>query len=175
MMNMGKESAAKNVALAAIMTALLTTGKLVLSFIPNVEIVSFMILMFCLYFGRKTFISVAAFVVIEGLLYGFNVYWFGYVYIWPLLCALGLLIRKRASLFSLTVLTTLFGLFYGFLFSFVYIFTGRPNPGLGFALTWWMSGIPYDLIHGAGNFAVMLCLYAPVSKVLKIMTRNVIK
>ena len=167
MMNGKTERNAKNVALAGIMTALLTTGKMVLSFIPNVEIVSFMILVFCVYFGKKTFISVAAFVVIEGLLYGFNIYWFGYVYIWPLLCVLGLIIRKRASLFSLTMLTTLFGLFYGFLFSFVYIFAGSTNPSIGFALTWWMSGIPYDLIHGAGNFAVMMCLYAPVSKVMK--------
>ena len=167
-----KISAAKNAALLGLMTALLTTGKMVLSFIPNVEIVSFMILVFCVYFGKKTFLSVVAFVLIEGLLYGFNVYWFGYLYTWPLLCLLGCLVRKRASMFSLTVLSTLFGLFYGFLFSFVYIFMGSPHPGIGFALTWWMSGIPYDIIHGIGNCAAMLCLYVPVSRVLDRVGEN---
>ena len=169
MMKTENINTARSTAILGLMTALLTTGKMVLSFIPNVEIVSFMILMFCVYFGKKTFFSVFAFVIIEGLLYGFNVYWLGYLYIWPLLCLAGCLMRKKSSMFSLTVLSTLFGLFYGFMFSFVYIFTGSPDPGIGFALTWWAAGIPYDIVHGIGNMAVMLCLYVPVSRVLNMV------
>lgn len=166
------ESLAKKIALVGMMTAMLSTGKVVLSFIPNVEIVSFMIVMFSVYFGRKTLLAVSGFVIIEGLLYGFNIWWVGYVYTWPLLCIISYYVRKRANLFTLTVISTLFGLFFGFMFSFVYIFAGSPNPGIGFALTWWAAGIPYDLIHGTGNAAVMLCLFKPVSKVLSIVTKN---
>ncbi len=172
MENTRKKSFAKNAALVGMLTALLTTGKAVLSFIPNVEIVSFMIIMFSVYFGRKTLLAVFAFVLIEGLLYGFTVWWIGYIYIWPILCVLSCILRKRATKFSLTVLSTLFGLLFGLLFSFTYIFIGSSNPGLGYALSWWAVGIPYDLIHGAGNMAVMLCLYTPVSKVLKLATRE---
>lgn len=167
-----KRNITKDIALIGLMTALLTTGKMALSFIPNVEVVSFMILMFCVYFGRKTFIAVFCFVIIEGLLYGFTVYWFGYLYIWPLLCVLGCLAGKKSSIFSLTLINTFFGLLFGFMFSFIYIFLGSPHPGVGFALTWWIAGIPYDIIHGVGNFVVMLVLYKPVSKVLQLVSQE---
>lgn len=163
---------AKDIAIAGIMTALLTAGKMVLSFIPNIEIVSFMIIMFSVHFGRKTLISVFAFVLIEGLIYGFGIWWIGYVYIWPLLCLISCAVRKNASRFLLTIISTIFGLFFGFLSSFPYIFMGTANPGIGYALTWWIAGIPYDLIHCFGNLAVMLCLYVPVSRVLKMVSED---
>ena len=163
---------AKDAAIAGIMTALLVSGKMVLSFIPNVEIVSFMIIMFSVYFGRKTLFSVFAFVLIEGLLYGFGIWWIGYIYIWPLMCLVTCAVRKRATHFTLTVISTLFGLFFGFLSSFAYNFAGTANPGIGYAVSWWIAGIPFDLIHGAGNLAVMACLYVPVSRVLALASKN---
>ncbi len=163
---------AKDAAIAGLMTALLTSGKMALAFIPNVEIVSFMIIMFSVYLGRKTILSVFAFVLIEGLLYGFGFWWIGYLYTWPLLCLVSCAVRKKASHFVLTVISTLFGLLFGFLSSFAYIFAGTANPGIGYALSWWIAGIPFDLIHGAGNLAVMACLYVPVSRVLALAIKN---
>jgi len=163
---------AKDASVVGLMTALLTVGKMVLSFIPNIEVVSFMIIMFCVYFGRKTLFAVFCFVLIEGLLYGFGMWWIGYIYIWPLLALLSLMLRKSATHFSLTVLSTLFGLFFGFLSSFPYIFIGTANPGIGYAVTWWIAGIPYDIIHGAGNLAVMICLYKPIAKVLRLVSER---
>ena len=74
MKNTERTGFTKNVALVGMMTALLTTGKAVLSFIPNVEIVSFMIIMFSVYFGRKTLLAVFAFVLIEGFAWLNQVY-----------------------------------------------------------------------------------------------------
>ena len=31
---------------------------------------------------------------------------------------------------------------------------------------WWIAGIPFDLIHGASNFLIMLLLYKPVRRVM---------
>lgn len=31
---------------------------------------------------------------------------------------------------------------------------------------WWIAGIPFDIIHGAANFVIMLLLYKPVRKVM---------
>ena len=41
--------------------------------------------------------------------------------------------------------------------------------GWGFALTWWVSGIPYDLLHGVGNFFVTLALFKPCHRVLQLL------
>lgn len=163
---------ARDAALAGIMTALLTSGKLALSFIPNIEVVSFMIIMFSVCFGKKTLFSVLAFVIVEGLLYGFGIWWASYLYVWPILCITACLVRKKASRFTLTVISTMFGLLFGFLCSFVYIFAGTANPGIGYAVSWWIAGIPFDLIHAAGNFAVMVCLYKPVLKALSMAAKK---
>ena len=165
-----KNSVSYNAALTGIITALLSVGKLALSFIPNIEITSFMIIIFTVFFGRKVLISVFAFILIEGIIYGFGVWWIGYLYIWPILCLVTLAIRKHATRFSLTVLSSSFGLLFGFLMSCTYMFIGSAKPGLNYAITWWISGIPFDLIHGVGNFLIMLCLYTPVVKVLNAVT-----
>jgi energy-coupling factor transport system substrate-specific component len=32
--------------------------------------------------------------------------------------------------------------------------------------SWWIAGIPFDLIHGAANFVIMLLLYKPTRRVM---------
>ena len=39
--------------------------------------------------------------------------------------------------------------------------------GALFALNWWLSGIPFDLLHCAGNFALALVLFVPLRKLLE--------
>lgn len=57
-----------------IMTATLEAGKLSLSFLPNIEIVSLLIILYALYLGPKVFFAIYAFVFLEGLLYAHWLY-----------------------------------------------------------------------------------------------------
>jgi energy-coupling factor transport system substrate-specific component len=50
----------------------------------------------------------------------------------------------------------------------VYLFTG----GIGFAVSWWTAGIPYDLLHCAGNFVMALLLFVPLRKLLDKLYRK---
>ena len=36
------------------------------------------------------------------------------------------------------------------------------NGGIAAGIAWWVTGIPFDLLHGAGNFVVALLLYKPL-------------
>jgi energy-coupling factor transport system substrate-specific component len=56
-----------------------------------------------------------------------------------------------------------FGLLFGLLCAPVYLFSG----GLGYAVSWWVSGIPYDLLHCGGNFVMALLLFVPLRKLLE--------
>ena len=47
----------------------------------------------------------------------------------------------------------------------VYLFTGGP----AFAVSWWLSGIPFDLFHCAGNFFMALVLFRPLRTLLQRM------
>jgi len=55
-----------------------------------------------------------------------------------------------------------FGLLFGVLCTPVYVLTGGP----AFALSWWLSGIPFDLAHCGGNFVLALVLFRPLRAVM---------
>lgn len=47
--------------------------------------------------------------------------------------------------------------------SIPYLFIG----GIHTAVAWWVSGIPFDMIHGVSNLVLMLVLYKPLRRVLE--------
>ena len=69
------------------------------------------------------------------------------------------------------VLGAVFGLLFGALCAPVYLFSG----GLGYAVSWWVSGIPYDLLHCAGNFAMALVLFMPLRKLLETLYKKLMR
>lgn len=168
---MNNNSKSKEVALAGMMIAVLVASKLALASLPNIELVSFLIILFTKKFGRKMLFVIPAYILIEIMIFGFDIMWVvAYCYIWPLLYLLTRLFGKNESPVSLSVLSGFFGLVFGFLCSFPYLFitTGtNPTASLASAITWWIAGIPYDVIHGISNFVIMLVLYVPVSRVFE--------
>lgn len=148
------------------MAAALEAIKLSLSFLPNIELVSLFIILFALYFKEKTYYAIIVFVVLEGLLYGFGVWWISYMYAWPFLAFITRRFRGMKSPVFWAVVSGLFGLSFGLLFAIPYIFIGGP----ALAVTSWISGIPWDLVHGVSNFILMVVLYRPLTYVLKRLT-----
>lgn len=151
---------AKDVAYMGIMVALLWAGKLALSSIPNVEIVTLLFIVYTLYFGKKTYLVSIGFVALEVLQYGLSIWVVMYLYIWPLLIFLTDIFRGRSHMFF-CFLSGAFGLLFGLLCSIPNVFIS----GLPTAVAWWIDGIPYDLIHCVSNFLVCLVAYKPLCKV----------
>lgn len=153
----------KDIALIGVMIATLEAAKMALSFLPNVELVTLLIILYTLFFGYRIFYAIFAFILIEGCLYGFGLWWFMYAYIWPLLAGITYLFRKQQSIWFWSVISGVFGLFYGALCSITYLFTGGPQT----AFAWWIAGIPFDLIHCGANFVLCLVLFLPLRSVLQ--------
>ena len=38
-------------------------------------------------------------------------------------------------------------------------------------MAWWVSGIPFDLLHCAGNFVIALVLFVPLRKLMGRLAR----
>lgn len=156
----------KQLAQLGFMVAVLEVSKLALTSLPNIELVSFWIILFTLWIGYRTLYAVYGFVLLEGLLYGVHFWWIAYLYVWTLLVLLVRLFRMQQSPWFWSIFSGFFGLFFGALCTFPYLITGIWSGGLwngllaGFA--WWIAGIPYDLLHCIGNFAVMRILYQPI-------------
>lgn len=152
----------RDITIMALAVAIIEVSKVALAQIPNVELTSFWVIMFTLYFGPRIFYVIPVFILIEGVMYGFGLWWIMYLYAWPLLAIVVLLLRKMNSAWDWSFVSGLFGLLFGLLCAIPYIFTS----GFAGAIAWWIGGIPWDLVHGIANFAIMLVLYKPMKYVM---------
>lgn len=162
-------SSARHLALLGILTAVLLGGQVALAALPNVEVVSLLVILYALALGRQVFLVVYAFVLLEGCLYGFGLWWVSYLYVWTLLAGLALALRRRdlPALFW-AIVSGFFGLAFGALCALPYLVAGGPAA----ALSYWLAGLGFDLIHCAGNFFLCLLLFRPLHRLLETLLRR---
>lgn len=161
----------RDITMMGLMTAVIVVCKEIMALFPNVELVSFWIIVFTLFFGRRILFVVPAFVVIEGFLYGVREWWIMYLYVWPVLVLLVYLGRKQKSALFWSILSGTFGLMFGALCSLTYVVIGISDGGilggLHAGFTWWVAGLRMDLVHCVSNFLIMYFLYHPVQKMME--------
>jgi energy-coupling factor transport system substrate-specific component len=161
----------KDIARLGLMIAVLEVSKLALANLPNIEIVSFWVILFTLTFGLRTIYAIYGFILIEGILYGVHFWWVAYLYVWTILALVTWAFRKQQSVLFWCILSALFGLFFGALCAIPYFITGTLSGGLYNGLlagfSWWIAGIPYDFLHCIGNFFTMLILYKPLRNTMQ--------
>ena len=167
MMEPQKKTAVFDIALVAMMVAVIEVFKFAMVGLPNIELTSFWLILFSKNFGKKVYFVVPVFVVLEGMIFGFNLWWISYLYCWPLLILVTRIFRNNNSATLWSVISAVFGLLFGALCAIPYLFTGTDlRSGLTLAFNWWVAGIPWDIAHCIGNFILMMLLYKPLSKVM---------
>lgn len=171
-----RKIAVLDITLAGLMVAVIEVSKMALAFLPNIELTSFWLILFTLFFGRRIALVVPVFILIEGTVYGFGIWWVMYLYAWPLLVCLTWMFRRQESVWFWSIVSGAFGLSFGALCAVPYFFLGAGGgagvaAGIRTALAWWVAGIPWDIVHCAGNFALMLVLYQPVRRVMEAVRR----
>ena len=134
-----------------------------MSFLPNIEPVSLMVMLFAVVFGKKWVYPVYLYVAMEILFYGISLWNINYLYIWAVLALAAYCFRKMEHPIGWAVLSGGFGLLFGALCAIVDVFIS----GFGYAVTKWISGIPFDIAHCVGNFIIALILFAPLRRLLE--------
>ncbi len=160
----------KNLVIDAFLCALLFISQVSLSWLPNVELVSLFLILYTLVFGRHVWIILYVFVLLEGLFWGIGMWWFSYLYVWALVPASVFLLYKKhcPSPVSAALLAGTFGMLFGLFSSLPAVLTG----GLTAAFVWWTAGIPYDILHGMGNFIISLILFKPLYQLLTALKQH---
>ena len=153
----------REMVLFAILGAMTFAAKYVMSFLPNIEPVSLMVMLFAVVFGWKWVYPVYLYVVLEILFYGISLWNINYLYIWAVLAVSAMFLKGMKHPLAWAMLSGVFGLLFGALCGIVDIFIG----GFGYAVTKWVSGIPFDIAHCAGNFVIALLLFVPMRKLLE--------
>lgn len=158
------------VALFGILGGLTFAAKVAMAGLPNIEPVSLMVMLFAVTFGKKALYPIYVYILLEFVLYGFNLWSINYLYIWLVLAIAAYLLRGMTHPLGWALLSGVFGLLFGALCAPVYLFTG----GLAFAVSWWINGIPFDLLHCAGNFFIALVLFVPLRSLMARLYRQLI-
>ena len=152
----------KDLAVMGVMAAIVFISQVALSFLPNIELVTLLFILYTLVIGRKVFGVVYAFVFLEGITYGFGLWWINYLYVWTVLCFITLVFRKQTSFVCWSIISGFFGLAFGALCSFPYFFISGPSG----AFAYWFAGIPSDITHCIGNVFLCLILFKPFHYIL---------
>ena len=157
------QTASRRVVVCALLAAVMAASQVAMAVLPNIEPVSLLVLVYALTFGRDVFYIIYTFIFVEGLLYGFSLWWFTYLYIWPLWALAVLLIGRRTERSPMlwAVASGTFGLSFGALDALPYL-AGGPAA----AFSRWVAGIPFDLLHCGGNFFLALVLEKPLHQLL---------
>ena len=143
--------------------------KVVMAPLPNIEPVSLTVMIYAAVFGLKALYPVYIYVVMEILYYGLGTWNFCYLYIWGILAVAAWALRQMKQPLAWAILSGVFGLLFGLLCAPVDAFIG----GLGYAVTKWASGIPFDIAHCAGNFCIALVLFRPLRELLDRLYRKI--
>lgn len=153
----------RELTLFGVLGALTFAAKYVMSPLPNIEPVSLMVMLFAVIFGWKWVYPVYLYVVLEILFYGISLWNINYLYIWAVLAVCAYFLRKMQHPLGWALLSGTFGLLFGALCGIVDVFIG----GFGYAVTKWVSGIPFDIAHCVGNFVIALILFKPLRKLME--------
>lgn len=149
----------RDMALGGLLAALMYASQIVMAGLPNIEAVSFLVILYTLFFPILMPYILAVFILLEGLTFGFGIWWVCYLYLWPLLAVISHLLRRQNYALFWAIISGVYGLLFGALCAIPWFFAG----GLQMGVAYWLSGIPYDIAHCLGNFTLMLLLYRPVA------------
>lgn len=165
-MSAGKKSL-RELVLLSLLAAMMLATQVALSALPNIHLVGVFVILAALLFGWKSLFSVYIFVLLEGLIYGFGMWFVNYLYVWTILACVAIIFRFQRSRIFWTAVAGIFGLLFGALCAIPYYFVG----GWAAAFSYWVAGIPFDLIHCVSNavlaFVLLQPLYRLCCKLLK--------
>ena len=152
----------------ALLASVMFCSKILMEALPNIHLLGMLTMTYTVVFRRRALVPIYLYVFLNGLYAGFNLWWFPYLYIWTILWGITMLLpqnwSQKTKAIVYPIVCALHGLLYGTLYA--------PAQALMFGLdfrgmvAWIMTGIPYDLLHMAGNLLAGL-LILPLSQLLQ--------
>ncbi len=159
----------KETAVFGMLGALMYISKMVMEFLPNVHLLAALTVAYTLVYRKKALYPIYVFVLLTGLLNGFNTWWIPYLYIWTVLWGAAMLLPQKMPQKLAPVVYMVLCSLHGFLYGVLY----APAQALFFGLDWqgtlaWIAaGLPFDMVHGVSNF-VAGALVIPITSMLRL-------
>ena len=150
------------------LATIMFVSKKIMEALPNIHLVGMLTICYTVVFRAKALIPIYIYVLLDGVFLGFSPWWVPYLYVWTVLWALAMLVPaktpKKVSVFIYPALCA----FHGFIFGSLYapVWAVINSFSLQETVAWIISGLPFDLMHFAGNLAAGT-LVLPLSELMK--------
>lgn len=155
--------------LFSIFAALLFASKQLLEFLPNVELVSTLTMVYTLVYRKWALVPIYLYAFLQGIFWGFPLWWVPYLYVWTVLWGVTMLLPKKLPpKWGVPVyagVCAIFGVVYGTLWAPFHVLA-YANGDWNKMLPWIVSGLPWDGIHALGNLALGT-LIVPLTTLLR--------
>ncbi len=170
---------AKDVCLVAILSATLTVGKMALSFIANVEVVTLFLTVYALTLPRSRVLAATfTFIATEVFIWGAHIWILMYVIHWfSLATAVSFLKGKFAPLLAIIMAVIFTGLF-GIQTTALEVLFLMNFQKIGFVKCFMLrysTGIPYFITHIVSNACILSVLVYPMYRLMNSLARQYFK
>lgn len=158
----------------ALLGALMLVSKLALEFLPNVHMLAALTIAYTVVFRKKALYPIYVYVLLNGIVAGFSLWWIPYLYLWTVLWGVTMLLPKNMKPKVAVPVYMVTAALHGFLFGTMYAPAQAIMFGLNFKATisWIIAGLPWDAIHGVSNF-FMAILVLPIVKTIRLAQKGV--
>lgn len=155
----------RRLSLIAILSSLAVVGRIMFTFLPNVQPMTVVIIIVTMYLGTYGGWLVAIIsILISNLYLGMGVWTLAQIVSFSILVLIVHICKKtNLNIGYYPIVSLLMGFTYGFVISLVQ----APFFGWVSFFPYWISGLSYDFNHAIGNYLFFIILHPPLSKILK--------
>lgn len=158
----------KEMVVFSLLGAIMFISKQLLEFLPNIHMLGMLTMVYTLVYRKKALIPIYVFVLLEGVIAGFSMWWIPYIYIWTVLWGVTMLlpvkVPEKVAIPVYALVCALHGLLYGTLYApFQALYMGLSFKA---TITWIIAGLPWDGVHALGNLAFGTMI-VPFTKLFK--------
>ncbi len=146
-------------------------SKELLRFIPNVELVTLLLIVFSITMPLRVSILISiVFSLGQTVMYGVGEWTYSYLIVWSLFVVVTYYLRNFLikKIDYVAIYSGLFGLAFGFFFAVPYFIVFNFQTGFAY----WLKGIPFDIIHCVANYILALLLFNRTHQVFERMYRK---
>ncbi len=154
--------------------SLMYATKFAMETLPNIHLIGVFVVSLTVVYKFKALYPIYVFVIITGLVNGFDTWWIPYIYIWAVLWGMVMLLPKKIPEKAKPYVYMSVCSLHGFLFGILYAPSLAITSGVDFAIKWTIAGIPYDVIHGVSNF-VLGVLIMPIIKAITCAEKRTVR
>ncbi|MBQ6814666.1 MAG: hypothetical protein IJP13_03920 [Lachnospiraceae bacterium] len=164
----------KETAVFGVLGALMYVSKIIMEIAPNIHLLGVFTIAITVVYRKKALYPIYTYVLLNGMLSGFAMWWIPYLYVWTILWGITMLLPQKMPKAVKPVVYMIVNACHGFLFGTLYAPAQALMFGLSFdgMIAWIIAGLPWDFVHGVSNFFCGM-LIVPIIIVLQRLKRSI--